>query len=66
VRTKWWKLKGETSTVFKGRVIVEGVWSEEEDANNMWVNMETCIRKVALEVFEVTKRSRGEPKDTWC
>jgi hypothetical protein len=24
VRTKWWKLKGDTSKVFKERVIVEG------------------------------------------
>jgi hypothetical protein len=37
VRMKWWKLKGETSKVFRGRVFVEGAWSEEEDANNMWV-----------------------------
>jgi hypothetical protein len=44
---------------------VEGAWSEEEDANNMWVKMETCIRKVASEVFGVTKGSNGESKDTW-
>jgi hypothetical protein len=41
---------------------VEGTWSEE-DANNMWVKMTTCIRKVTSEVFRVTKGSRGEPKD---
>jgi hypothetical protein len=45
-RAKWWKLKEETSEVFKERVIVEGAWSKE-DANNMWVKMATCIRKVA-------------------
>jgi hypothetical protein len=55
----------ETSEVFKERVFVEGAWFEEEDANNMWVKMATCIRKVALEVFRVTKGSIGEPKDTW-
>jgi hypothetical protein len=44
---------------------VEGTWSEEEDAKNMWVKMETCIKKVASEVFGVTKGSKGEPKDTW-
>jgi hypothetical protein len=27
--------------------------------------MATCIRKVALEVFGVTKGSDSEPKDTW-
>jgi hypothetical protein len=40
---------------FLGKVFVEGAWSEEEDANNMWVKMATCIRKVASEVFGVTK-----------
>jgi hypothetical protein len=64
-RTKLWKLKGETSEVFKETVFVEGAWSEEEDATNMWVKMATCIRKVASEVFGVTKGSRGEPKDNW-
>jgi hypothetical protein len=44
---------------------VEGAWSKEQDANNMWVKMTTCIRKVVSEVFGVTKGSRGEPKDTW-
>jgi hypothetical protein len=57
------ELKGETSEVFRERVFVEGAWFEE-DANIMWV-MATCIRKVASEVFGVTKGSRGEPKDTW-
>jgi hypothetical protein len=57
--------KGETSKVFRERVFVEGAWSKEEDANNMWVNMTTCIRKVASKVFGVTKGSSDEPKDTW-
>ncbi|AQK50033.1 hypothetical protein ZEAMMB73_Zm00001d049314 [Zea mays] len=64
-RTKWWELKGERSKVFRERVFVEGAWSEEEDANIMWVKMATCIRKVASEVFRVTKVSGGESKDTW-
>jgi hypothetical protein len=64
-RTKWWKHKGDTSKVFRERVFVKGAWSEEEDTNNMWVKMATCIRKVALEVFGVTKGSSGESKDTW-
>ncbi|AQK42962.1 hypothetical protein ZEAMMB73_Zm00001d025104 [Zea mays] len=58
-RTKWWKLKGETSEVFREIVFVEGAWPEEEDANNKWVKMVTCIRKVASEVFGVTKGSSG-------
>jgi hypothetical protein len=39
---------------FLSRVFVEGAWYEEEDANNMWVKMATCIKKVASEVFGVT------------
>jgi hypothetical protein len=31
----------------------------------MWVKMTTYIRKVALEVFGVTKGINDEPKDTW-
>jgi hypothetical protein len=46
---KWWKLKGKTFEVFREMVFVEGIWSEEEDAN-MWVKMATCIRKMASKV----------------
>ena len=60
-RTKWWKLKGKTSEVFRERVIKEGSWKEEEDINNMWDK----IRKVASEMCGVTKGSGGEAKDTW-
>ena len=28
-RTKWWKLKGETSEVFRERVIKKGSWKEK-------------------------------------
>jgi hypothetical protein len=50
---------------FLGKVFVEDAWSEEENANNMWVKMATCIGKVVSEVFGVTKGSNGESKDTW-
>jgi hypothetical protein len=56
VRAKWWKLKGETSEVFKERVFV-GVLGPKKK--------QTTCRKMASEVFVVTKGSRGEPKDTW-
>ena len=64
-RTKWWKLKGEASEVFRERVIKEGSWKEEEGINNMWEKIATNIRKVASEVCGVTKRSGGDAKDTW-
>ena len=41
-RTKWWKLKGKTSEVFREMVIKEGSWKEEEDIN-MWEKMATNI-----------------------
>ncbi|XP_071674312.1 uncharacterized protein [Lolium perenne] len=64
-RTKWWKLKGEASQSFRERVIKEGPWEEGGDANMMWTSMATCLRKVAVEEFGVTKGSRREAKDTW-
>jgi hypothetical protein len=64
-RTKWWKLEGEASKVFKERVIEEGPWKVEGDANNMWEKMATCIRKVAAELLGVTKGSGCDLKDSW-
>jgi hypothetical protein len=54
-RTRWWKLKGDVSQVFKNRVIAKGSWNEGEDADNMWKNMAIYIQKVAIEVFGVTR-----------
>jgi len=34
-RTKWWKLEGDASKVFKEKVIGEGPWNDEGDANSM-------------------------------
>ncbi|XP_051220663.1 uncharacterized protein [Lolium perenne] len=64
-RTKWWKLKGEASQTFRERVIKEGPWEEGGDANMMWTSMATCLQKVDVEEFGVTKGSRREAKDTW-
>ena len=47
------------------RVIEEGPWKDEGDANNMWEKMVTCIRKVAAEVLGVTKGSGCDLKDAW-
>ena len=64
-RMKWWKLEGEASKVFKEKVIEEGPWNVEGDANSMWEKMATCVRKVASEVLGVTKGSGCDSKDTW-
>jgi hypothetical protein len=64
-RTMWWKLKRDVSQVFNNRVITEGSWNEGEDTDNMWKKMTTHIRKVAIEVFGVTRGNKREPKDTW-
>jgi hypothetical protein len=55
--TKWWKLKGEAQNTFKERMIVEGPWNGDGDAESMWVKMATNIRKVAREVLGVAKRA---------
>ena len=62
-RTKWWKLEGDASKVFKEKVIEEGPWNDEGDVN-MWEKMATCIRKVASEVLGMTKGSGCDSKDT--
>jgi hypothetical protein len=64
-RTKWWKLKEEAAKTFKERVLKEGPWHEGGDANSMWMKIATCIRKVALKEFRVTKGGKCETKETW-
>ncbi|AQK72942.1 Retrovirus-related Pol polyprotein LINE-1 [Zea mays] len=64
-RTKWWKLKGDVAQTFKERVIEEGPWAEEGDANIMWRKMATCIQKIASEEFGLSQGNRREVKDTW-
>ena len=43
----------------------EGPWEEGEDANDMWLKMTTCVRKVASDVFGVSRGGKQEGKDTW-
>jgi hypothetical protein len=38
---------------------------EGEDANDMWLKMATCVRKVAAEVFGLSRGGKQEAKDTW-
>jgi hypothetical protein len=64
-RTKWWKLKEDAAKTFKKRVLKEGPWHEGSDANNMWMRMTTCIRKVTSEEFGVIKKDKREAKETW-
>jgi hypothetical protein len=62
---RWWKLRGVEAQVFKDRMLDEGPWEEGEDANDMWLKMVTCVRKVAMEVFGVSRGGKQEAKDTW-
>ena len=36
-----------------------------KDADDMWLKMATCVRKVASEVFGVSRGGKQEVKDTW-
>ena len=64
-RTKWWKLRGEAAQTFKERMLEEAPWDEGDDAEEMWLKMATCVRKVASEVFGVSRGGKKEMKDTW-
>ena len=54
-RTKWWKLRGEAAQAFKESMLGERPWEEGEDADDMWLKMATCVRKVASEVFGMNR-----------
>ena len=63
-RIKWWKLRREAAQAFKKRMLGEGLWEEGEDADDMWLKMATCVRKVVSEVFGVSRGGKQEGKDT--
>jgi hypothetical protein len=43
----------------------EGPWEEGADIDDMWLKMATCVRKVASEVFGVSRGGKQEVKETW-
>jgi hypothetical protein len=51
--------------MFKERVLKKGPRHEGVDANNMWMKISTCIKKVDSEEFGVTKEGEHETKETW-
>jgi hypothetical protein len=59
---KWWKLKEETTKMFKERVLKKGPW-HGGDANSMWMKLSTCIRKMVSEEFRVSKGGKRETKE---
>jgi hypothetical protein len=64
-RMRWWKLKWDVSQDLENIVIAEGSWNKSGDADNMWKEMTTHIRKVAIKFFGVTRENKREPKNTW-
>ena len=51
-RTKWWKLEGEASKVFKEKVIEEDPWNDEGDANSMWRRCQHAFRRLLQRCLE--------------
>jgi hypothetical protein len=64
-RTKWWKLRGEEAQTFKERMLGEEPWEEGTNVDDMWLKMAICVRKVASEVFGVSRGGKQEVKETW-
>ena len=51
--------------MFKEMMLGRRPWEEGEDANDMWLKTETCVRKVAVEVLGASRGGKQEGKDTW-
>jgi hypothetical protein len=64
-RTNWWKLRGEEAQTFKERMLGKGPWEEGANVDDIWLKMATCVRKVASEVFGVSRGGKQEVKETW-
>eukprot|EP00262_Sarcandra_glabra_P012088 TRINITY_DN3039_c0_g2_i3.p1 TRINITY_DN3039_c0_g2~~TRINITY_DN3039_c0_g2_i3.p1 ORF type:complete len:402 (+),score=55.32 TRINITY_DN3039_c0_g2_i3:275-1480(+) len=64
-KIKWWELKGDKITVFKGKMSDREVWWCEGDPNEMWEQMARCLKRIAKEVLGESKGRKGVQKDTW-
>jgi hypothetical protein len=64
-RTKWWKLRGEEAQTFKERMLGKRHWEEGADIDDIWLKMATYVRKVASEMFGVSRGGKQEVKETW-
>ncbi|KAK9100637.1 hypothetical protein Scep_024067 [Stephania cephalantha] len=45
-RIKWWNLKNSNQVEFREKLLKENVWNLDLDANTMWLEMSSCIRRV--------------------
>ncbi|XP_043710378.1 uncharacterized protein LOC122659315 [Telopea speciosissima] len=54
-KIRWGRLQGALLESFTEKMALQGRWDFEGDINEMWINMTTCIKKVAKEVLGISK-----------
>lgn len=64
-RIKWWQLKGVKLLMFKQKWLEEGNWELPGNANSMWDDMATKIRKIAKTVLGESRGFGPRDKESW-
>jgi hypothetical protein len=62
-KRKWWDLKGPKQVTLK-KVKLE-VWREDKEANEMWLDMASSIKRVARDVLGESKGQGPPTKEKW-
>ncbi|KAK9135564.1 hypothetical protein Syun_014894 [Stephania yunnanensis] len=64
-RIKWWNLKHSKQVEFREKLLKENVWNLDLDANTMWLEMSSCIRRVGSNILGISKGLGPPKKETW-
>jgi hypothetical protein len=56
---------GEKQVIFKDRRIKELKWGLDGDVDKMWIEIASCIKRVAKEQHVKSKGCRLPNKETW-
>ncbi|KAK9127965.1 hypothetical protein Syun_016762 [Stephania yunnanensis] len=62
---KWWNLKHSKQVEFREKLLKENVWNLDLDANTLWLEISSCIRRVGSNILGISKGLGPPKKETW-
>ena len=61
---KWWRLKEGNQGVFVDRVVHEADWKAQDDSSTTWNKINSCIKRVSIDVLGKSQGGTPLCKDT--
>ncbi|WP_161412680.1 hypothetical protein, partial [Klebsiella pneumoniae] len=64
-RIRWGYLKDANINIFKNKMLDHKIWIMHEEANIMWENVASAIKKIAKDVLGESKGKASNNKNSW-